>query len=249
MFRMHMPAFRNAVGVIAVWLMLTTGAHAEPSPSVLVDPPRETFLILPLHVHVLRCADRPDLDCALTDDDVHRVVGKVNAIWHRAGVHFRLEPILREKAEHVQEFAEKTNDPAVNTSLDEYRQLAPAASRALAGLHVYYIHRFSVNGVFLGGRMCFVQETAKLRPVEDGIDEPLPRVTSHELGHSLGLPHRQDVTNLMASGTTGTKLNAAEVEIVRGKARKVDGVMTVKDAEAKAAGDEAVRKDLEQLPK
>ena len=58
--------------------------------------------------------------------------------------------------------------------------LAPAArcvhvshtDASKAGLDVYYIHKFSANGVYLGDRVAFVQETAALRKVEGGIDEP-----------------------------------------------------------------------------
>jgi predicted Zn-dependent protease len=56
-----------------------------------------------------------------------------------------------------------------------------------------------------------------LREVPGGLDEPLPRVTSHEIGHALGLEHRQDTTNLMQSGTTGFSLNEAEIATARGK--------------------------------
>lgn len=232
------------------------GARAEaPAADEPKEVPRASFIVLPLHVHVLSCADREDLDGKLTDADVRRIVGKVNAVWHKAGVHFRLEPILHEQAEHVKEFVEKAaaEDAATRPSLGNYRLVAPAASRSLPGLHVYYIHQFSVNGVFLGGRTCFVKETAKLRPVEGGIDEPLPRVTAHELGHAMGLPHRQDVTNLMASGNNGTKLNEAEAAIVRAKAPRIEGAMTVAECEAAAKGDgeraAAIREDLEQLLK
>ncbi|MEI7821499.1 MAG: matrixin family metalloprotease, partial [Verrucomicrobiota bacterium] len=51
-------------------------------------------------------------------------------------------------------------------------------------------------------------------------DEPLPRVTSHEIGHALSLSHRQDRTNLMASGTTGFSLNDTEVKAAREIAAK-----------------------------
>ena len=60
------------------------------------------------------------------------------------------------------EFADQATPPP----LEAYRTLAPPESHDLPGLHVYYIHKFTVNGVYLGGRTCFVQETAKLRRVD-----------------------------------------------------------------------------------
>jgi hypothetical protein len=95
----------------------------------------------------------------------------------------------------------------------------PSESRASSAFNIYYVKQLDVNGFFMT-RGIFVKDTAALRPVEGGIDEPIPRVTSHELGHALSLPHRQDRTNLMASGTTGTLLNDSEIERTRAAARK-----------------------------
>ncbi len=92
----------------------------------------------------------------------------------------------------------------------------------------------------MGRRMAFVQETAKLRPVPGGIDEPLPRVTAHELGHALGLPHRQDRTNLLASGNNGTTLNPAEAEKAKGRALITPGALAVPEIRKRA--DEALAK-------
>jgi hypothetical protein len=238
-----------------------TASFAEDAADVAKEPPRASFILLPLHVHILSCDDQADLDCKLTDDDIKRVIGKVNRVWHKAGIHFRIESLLHEKAVEVKEFervrAEKDahHEPL---SLGAYRGVAPPETLSLPGLHVYYIHHFTVNGVFLGQGICFVQETAKLRPVEGGIDEPLPRVTSHELGHAMGLPHRQNTTNLMASGTTGILLNEAEVKIARKKAQQIIGAMTVAECEkaieesqAKGAEDrpKSLREALEALPK
>ncbi|HLY09968.1 MAG TPA: Matrixin, partial [Planctomycetota bacterium] len=72
----------------------------------------------------------------------------------------------------------------------------------------------------------FVKDTASLRPVKGGVDEPLPRVSSHEIGHAMGLVHRQDTINLMASGTTGWSINDAEVDAVRTWAAQQDWVLT-----------------------
>jgi len=112
-----------------------------------------------------------------------------------------------------------------------YRSLIPQRTREFAGFRVYYIHQFDVNGIYYGGRAAMVKETARLRSVPGGIDEPIPRVTSHELGHGLTLPHRQDNTNLMASGTSGTTFNEDEIAQARKAAKELPATIPYGDLE------------------
>jgi hypothetical protein len=228
---------------LALALILICGASIPargddpPIPEALKPPAFDEFVVIPLRVHVLSSSDLPDVHCGLTDADITRILGKVNGIWHQAGVHWGLESLVREPAARQDRFkAALEADPA--DRLGVFRLLAPEGSRSSEGMDVYYIHKFPVNGVFLGNRTAFVQETARLRPVLGGIDEPLPRVTAHELGHALGLPHRQDRTNLLASGNNGTTLNEAEVARARYGARSMPGSLAVPDLRKKA--DEAL---------
>lgn len=236
---------RYAVLTVALGLLVNVGlclgvstARAEDRPADVTEPPPfESFLVLPLKVHILRSADLPEVDCGLKDDDVTRILGKVNGIWNRAGIHWALDGIIREEAARQGKYrlARDLDGPK---NLAIFRLLVPDSGRGGKGLHVYYLHRFPVNGVWMDDDFAIVQETAKLREVEGGIDEPLPRVTAHELGHALGLPHRQATTNLLASGTTGTLLNAREVETARKTARTIDGVKTVAELKTSATAAE-----------
>lgn len=186
----------------------------------------DEFLILPLRFYRLKSADLADVDCReLTDDDLKRIVGKVNVVWASAGIYWNLEKIEELPAENLArlklaELADENADAEAKTTTKKphalFRVIIPAATRkGFDGFRVYYIHDFDVNGVYFGRREAIVKETAALRSVKGGIDEPLPRVTSHELGHALGLPHRQDRFNLLASGTSGTLLNTNEIVITR----------------------------------
>jgi hypothetical protein len=181
------------------------------------------FYVVPLRVHVLQSKDCPDVHCQLTEKDVHRILEKVNKIWAAGGVYFYLESFVTEDAANQEEYK------AFNgyVPLEFHLKLRPESSRAERMFHVYYVHNLSVNGVYLRPDGIFVKDTARLREVEGGIDEPLPRVTAHELGHALSLPHRQDRVNLMASGTTGFSLNDEEIERARTKAKSLDWAQTV----------------------
>jgi len=176
------------------------------------------FLILPVRVHKLRCKDAEALDCRLQDDDVRRVFGKANRIWNKAGVALALESIATEDATLSAAFDE--------SRLEDFRATRPANSHPDRMIHVYYVHRLPTNGVFMGRDAIFVKDTAALRPVKGGVDEPLPRVTSHEIGHAFGLPHRQNTINLMASGTTGWSVNDDEIDTVRDWVSKQDWALS-----------------------
>ena len=168
------------------------------------------YRVVPVRVHLLRDTVTPAAATSLTTDDITRIFKKANSIWHTAGVELRVESVVTEKPAGVGEYEHQAVLP-----IGALLALRPAETRPQGMFHVYYIGAMSPNGIFMRRDGIFVKESAALRKVPGGIDEPLPRVSAHELGHGMGLPHRQDTTNLMASGTTGTSLNAAEIEIVR----------------------------------
>lgn len=200
------------------------------------------YILAPLRVHLLTARDDEALRTTLTDADVHRIVGKVNLIWAQAGLHFFVESILREEPAPL--IPQPENAQATDGAL---LARIPAATHDPLVLNVYYIKQFSVNGICFP-KAIFVKDTASLRPVEGGIDEPIPRVTSHELGHSLGLAHRQDLTNLMASGTSGIILNDAEIQRAREGAVRSSGFVRAAELLSRADALAAAGKSEEARP-
>lgn len=191
------------VGALAVF--------AEPA----LQPPGSIFafdeyLLVPLRVHLLTAREQRAIETTLTETDIRRILTKVNGIWSQAGLHFYLESLVREEAANQ----ETDTLPLTFRDRSEFLKLRPAISQAEQMFHVYYLKEMGHNGIFFAEGI-FVKDTASLREVEGGIEEPLPRVTSHELGHAFGLTHRQERTNLMASGTTGIWLNKDEIEKAR----------------------------------
>ncbi len=194
-------------------LMLAAALVAARTGSAAAVFAADEFRLLPLRLHLLRAEQAPDLNCRLQESDARRILGKINGIWKQSGIVFYLESLRIEPAAGQDLY----QGLGANRSEAHLRLVRPRGSLSREVFHLYYVGQMGPNGICLNGshELLFVKDTARLNPVEGGIDEPLPRVSAHEIGHALGLPHRQDRFNLMASGTTGTSLNEAEIEVAR----------------------------------
>jgi hypothetical protein len=156
----------------------------------------------------------PDMHTTLTEQDIQRIFGKVNMIWSQAGIRFELEPIRHTQALDV---------PAPikpNLKYARFADAVPKGAMSPTALNVFYVKKLGPNGFYYGTGIA-VKDTAKLKEVAGGLDEPIPRVTAHELGHALGLGHRQDGNNLMASGLSSFLLNEPEIQMAREKAQAI----------------------------
>ena len=199
------------------------GGHARPlsnevwSLSLPKDwAPAETVpvITLPVRVHLVQSKTIPAMQTTLMDADVKRVMAKVNRIWSQAGIQFEIESIGPTTT------LESPPDLRLKSEYARVKALIPASRLSATAIDVCYVKEIGPNGFYSGG-LIVVKDTAQLGEVSGGIDEPLPRVTAHELGHALGLKHRQESTNLMQSGKTGFLLNAAEIAIARSQGEEM----------------------------
>src|SRR5262245_37915252 len=95
--------FLIVVAQLLVGLALASASarSAEPlqppqPPAAQPETPLPAFaypehLLLPLCAHLLRAKSAPDANSCLTNDDLTRILGKVNGIWKQAGIQFYLE--------------------------------------------------------------------------------------------------------------------------------------------------------------
>jgi hypothetical protein len=189
--------------------------------------PAEDVVVIPLRVHVLRSPQIEMANCRLTDAEVAVVVGNINAIWHKAGIHFGVESVLREPVAQVERFRAVASLKGGQVTEDELRILLPRVSRGFEGLHVYYFHELPFNSIYMVDDAVFVHEAAQVRPVAGGGDDPVARVTAHALGNLLTLPNINQPQNLMGGGTSGIALDGSQAEAARKVARMISGAMTV----------------------
>jgi hypothetical protein len=89
-----------------------------------------------------------------------------------------------------------------------------------SGFDIWFVPRIdnsdSLNGDFGGGHSITVRDTPILNAASRPAQYAAARTAAHELGHALGLSHRQDSDdNLMRSKTYGWQLNREEIAAAR----------------------------------
>lgn len=174
------------------------------------------LLSLRVRVHLLRSASHPRLQTTLEEKHIHALFEKVNAIWSQAGIRFEIEGIQPLQALDMAPKKWFERDRNWVKAAIPTQQFSPTA------IDVCFVREMGPNGFFYGEPVV-VCEKPEFTKVRGGADDPVARVTAHELGHVLHLQHRQDHTNLMASGRNGTTLNNQEIKDARERARQILG--------------------------
>ncbi len=163
---------------------------------------------IPVSLYVLTDADDPSsvLSSRRTTDEVQAIAAEVQAIWQPAGVVF--DPIHVEEVAVPAEVLEAVARSGDTSPFFDHvgRTFDVPAPGVINGFYV--AGAAGVNGFTPAGSTVFFV-----------VDEPSvhdERVSSHEIGHILGLRHAtDDAGRLMFSGTNGTSLTAQEIEVVR----------------------------------
>lgn len=182
---------------------------------VYADEPRPV-LILPVKVHLVQSHTYPNLHAKYVEADVLPVFFEVNRIWSQAGIRFELKNMGTLQALEV------APKKWLQRDRDWVKSALPQAHLSATAIDVCFVRQMGPNGFFYGEPVV-VSETPTFTKVKGGSENAVARVVAHELGHVLWLKHRENHTNLMASGRNGVSLNNQEIKDARQRAMEIIG--------------------------
>ncbi|WP_395749037.1 hypothetical protein [Prosthecobacter sp.] len=173
-------------------------------------------ITLKVRAHLVKSERNPRLQTTLTEKEVRALFVEVNAIWAQAGIYFEVEGVDTLQANEI---------PAKRWYIKDrnwIRTAIPTHQFSPTAIDVCFVNDMGPNGFFYGEPVV-VCENPEYQKVTGGTMNIVARVTAHELGHVLFLQHRQERTNLMASGKNGFTLNRQEVQDARKRALEILG--------------------------
>lgn len=182
-------------------------ADATGITNAAVEPEFEPIaLSLSLYVvSEVETEDSPAQPSKRTEDEVAEIAEKIQQIWSEAGIIF--EPVnirtIEVSPDLLAALGSGDSRPFLTSAGDSFEVPDPGMINGF-----YIASAGGANGFTpIGSRVLFV------------IDDPSvhdERVSSHEIGHILGLHHElNDADRLMFSGTNGMTLTGTEIAVAR----------------------------------
>ncbi len=195
-----------------------SGTNAEQRS--FIPQAERTELVIPIAVYILDSdGGNNRLSSRRSDHSFASHFARVNEIWRQANI--VIEPVLVDRLEVPRELlwglAHRTGRGGVRDFFRGLRrgQFEIGAKNEKAVVWAFFVRSMGgVNGLAPGGSRTFF--VADNPTVNDA------RVTSHELGHVLGLYHASfDSNRLLFSGTNGIVLTDEEQRVARYNARRL----------------------------
>ena len=182
-------------------------ADAEVSETAIVEDPDP--IAISMSLYVVDDESDPESSAMSSEretDELASIAQRIRGIWLEAGVDLTIRTITRitAPAAVLQQVARGETSGFVEAVVNGAISVPEPA--IINGFYVRQVG--SANGVTpLGTRIFFVTDSPSV------LDE---RVSSHEIGHILGLHHtQQDAGRLMFSGTNGMSFTDQEVDVAR----------------------------------
>lgn len=191
-------------------LLVTATAVPLPTPNAAEND----LIILPLSLYILDDAGGK-MTSSRDEAELRQIVERANEIWGQANIRLEIQTIQRLTVpdEVMQQVAARNFAPFFAAANRDLEIENPAL------LNGFYAQNVGgVNGVVPNNtRTFFVTDQPSVH------DE---RVTSHEIGHILGLHHvLTDSNRLLFSGTNGRELSPEEIVVARYNAQGIlDGL-------------------------